>query len=134
MACPPTVLIQKCRFCNFQAVFGHFAQNVPQQSTPFDFIDDVSVKALLGKNNHSIIEVVLQNHLSLPSYTEMWDYSKADFKKMKALFNEKFNTCIKNFTDVGSQYTIFHSTLNQAKKDFIPKKVLKLIYTITMSN
>ena len=56
----------------------------------------------------------------------MWDYSKADFKKMKALFNEEFNTCIKNFTDVGSQYAIFHSTLNQVKKDFIPKKVLKL--------
>ena len=25
----PTVLIQKCRFCNFQAVFGHFAQMSP---------------------------------------------------------------------------------------------------------
>ena len=26
---PPTVLTQKCLFCNFHAVFGHFAQIVP---------------------------------------------------------------------------------------------------------
>ena len=89
-----------------------------------NFIDSVSVKAPLGKSNHIMIEVTLQNHPSLPSYTEMWDFTKADFEKMKALFNEEFNISIKNCTDVASQSAIFHSTLNQAKKDFIPKKVL----------
>ena len=34
------------------------------------FINNVSGKAPLGKSDHSIIEVVLQNH-PLPSYTEM---------------------------------------------------------------
>ena len=33
--CPPTVLTQKCRFCHFHAAFGHFAQTVPHQLTPF---------------------------------------------------------------------------------------------------
>ena len=32
---PPTVLTQKCRFCYFHAVFGHFAQIPPHQLTPF---------------------------------------------------------------------------------------------------
>ena len=90
-----------------------------------DFIDNVSVKAPLGKSDHSFIDIVLQNHPSLPSYTEMWVCSKADFEKIKELFNEEFNTSIKNCTDVESQYATFHSALNQAKKDFIPKKVLK---------
>ena len=31
---PPTVLTPKCRFCNFRAVFGHFAQIVPPISRP----------------------------------------------------------------------------------------------------
>ena len=26
LACPPTVLTQKCQFCHFHAVFGHFVQ------------------------------------------------------------------------------------------------------------
>ena len=30
---PPTLLTQKCRFCNFQAVFGHFAQIAPLPSS-----------------------------------------------------------------------------------------------------
>ena len=30
----PIVLTQKCRFCNFHAVFGHFAQIVPPTSRP----------------------------------------------------------------------------------------------------
>ena len=34
LACPPTVLTQKCRFCNFHAVFGHFAQIVPPPVDP----------------------------------------------------------------------------------------------------
>ena len=29
---PPTVLTQKCRFCHFHAVFGHFVQIVPPTS------------------------------------------------------------------------------------------------------
>ena len=29
----PTVLPQKCSFCNFHAVFDHFAQNVPSGGT-----------------------------------------------------------------------------------------------------
>ena len=90
-----------------------------------DFIDNVSLKVPLVKSDHSIIEGVLQNHPSQPSYTEMWDYRNADFEKMKALFNEEFNTSIKNCTDLESQYAIFHSTCNQAKKYFITKKVLK---------
>ena len=32
--CPPTVLTQKCRFCNFHAVFGHFAQIAPPLVDP----------------------------------------------------------------------------------------------------
>ena len=32
---PPTVLTQKCQFCNFQAVFGHLPKLSPHQSTPF---------------------------------------------------------------------------------------------------
>ena len=44
---------------------------------------------------------------------------------MKALFNEEFNTSIKNCTDLESQYAIFHSTCNQAKKYFITKKVFE---------
>ena len=55
-----------------------------------DFIDNVSVKAPLSKSDHSLIEVVLQNY-PLPSCTEMWNYSKADFENMKALFNAEFN-------------------------------------------
>ena len=31
----PLFWTQKCRFYNFHAVFGHFAQIVPYQSTPF---------------------------------------------------------------------------------------------------
>ena len=32
--CPPTVLTQKCQFCNFHVVFGHFVQIVPPNSQP----------------------------------------------------------------------------------------------------
>ena len=32
--CPPTVLTQKCRFCYFHAVFGHFVQIVPPLVDP----------------------------------------------------------------------------------------------------
>ena len=32
--CPPTVLTQKCRFCHFHAVFGHFVQIVSPTSRP----------------------------------------------------------------------------------------------------
>ena len=87
-----------------------------------DFIDNVLVKDPLGKSDRSITEGVLQNHPFLSSYTEMWDYSKADFVKMKALFNDEFNTSIKSYTDVESQYAIFDNTLNLAKKDFFKKK------------
>ena len=31
---PPTVLTQKCRFCHFHAVFGHFVQIVPPLVDP----------------------------------------------------------------------------------------------------
>ena len=31
---PPTVLTQKCRFCHFHAVLGHFAQTVPPPVDP----------------------------------------------------------------------------------------------------
>ena len=31
---PTTVLTQKCQFCNFHAVFGHFAQTVPPTVDP----------------------------------------------------------------------------------------------------
>ena len=32
--CPPTILTQKCRFCHFHAVFGHFVQIVPPLVDP----------------------------------------------------------------------------------------------------
>ena len=32
--CPPTVLTQKCQFCNFHAVFGHFVQTAPPPVNP----------------------------------------------------------------------------------------------------
>ena len=34
MSPPPTVLTPKCQFCNFHAVFGHFAQIVPPPIDP----------------------------------------------------------------------------------------------------
>ena len=87
-----------------------------------NFIDNVSVKDPLGKCDRSITEGVLQNHPFLSSYTEMWDYSKADFEKMKTLFNEEFNTSIKSYTDLESQYATLDNTLNLAKKIFLKKR------------
>ena len=54
-----------------------------------DFVDNVSVKAPLGKRDHGIIEVVLPNHPSLPSYTEIWDYK--DFINYNFLYT-RFHT------------------------------------------
>lgn len=83
-----------------------------------DFIDSIS------ESDCSVIEVDLQNHPFLSSYAAMLDHSKANFEKMKAFFKEEF-TSIDNCMDVESQNAIFDSTPTQAKKHFIPKKVLK---------
>ena len=48
---PPTVLPQKCWFCNFHAVFGHIAQIVTPQVDPiWETLNSVSVFEYLMAN------------------------------------------------------------------------------------
>lgn len=93
---------------------------------------DVSVDTALGKSNYNTIEVNMQNYPPFFSYTEIWDYNKVDFEKMKSMFNEQFNTSIKMAQMLKVNMLYFIILLLNLKGTLFLKMFPNQIYTITM--
>ena len=76
----------------------------------------------LGKSDHCSIEVLVWYSSNNSTDKFYLGYINADFDSMRKVFSDKFNTALKNFTDVNDQLRYFVKTLNIAKELFIPRK------------
>ena len=86
-----------------------------------DFIDNVPVKAVIVSLKLFCKIFLLCLHILICG-----TIAKQILKRWKhCLTRSLFNTSIKKYADTEINYVLFHSTLNQAKKYFIRKKVLK---------
>ena len=79
-----------------------------------DIIDKVKLESPLGKSDHSVVEIIMENVLLTKNKKFILNYKKENYEKMKSLFNQDFVTKIENCEDVSDQYGMLLELLHEA--------------------
>ena len=80
---------------------------------------------LLGKREHSTVEVLVNYLLNNSTDKFYLHYNNVDFDNMKKIFNDELNVTLKNFADLNYQLSFFVKTLN-IESFILRKKILTL--------
>ena len=85
-------------------------------------VSDILIQNPIGKSDHSAISFTFQGHSKSNSTNLKRDYSKADYKRMKAMLNINWEELLKNKC-VEEQWTLLSSKINEAVEKYVPIKV-----------
>ena len=86
-----------------------------------DIIEKVNLGAPLGKSDHSVVEIIMQNVLLMENKKFILNYNKRNYEQMKLMFNQDFVKKIEDCEDVSDQYDMLLDLLNEAVNKYIPR-------------
>ena len=90
-----------------------------------DNIDNVSLHAPLGKSDHSLIKFIYRCQLEKLEDKIVWNYAKADFKKMKMKLDIDWDAFFDDSNDdVDLAWEMFKNKYNEAESECVPKKII----------
>ena len=89
-----------------------------------DIIDKVKLESPLGKSDHTVVEIIMENVLLTKNKKFILNYKKENYEKMKSLFNQDFVTRIENCEDVSDQYNMLLELLHEAINKYISRMSL----------
>ena len=112
-----------------QFISGHTRGRGSSQPTLIDLVlinnpditDKVKLNAPLGKSDHSLVEIIMENVLLTENKKFILNCDKGGYDKMKSLFNQNFVIKNKNYEDVSDQYDMLLDLLHEAINKYIPK-------------
>ena len=85
-----------------------------------DIIDEVKLDTPLGKSNHSVVEIIMENVL-LTENKFILNYNKGNYEQIKSLFNQDFVIKIQNCENGSDQYDMLLDLLHEAINKYIPR-------------
>ena len=86
-----------------------------------DIINKVKLDAPLGKSDHSVVEIIMENVLLTENKKFILNYNKGNYEEMKSLFNQNFVIKSENCENVNDQYDMLLDLLHEAINKYIPR-------------
>ena len=86
-----------------------------------DITDKVKLNAPLGKSDHSLVEIIMENVLLTENKKFILNYNKGNYEEMKSLFIQNFVIKSENCENVNDQYDMLLDLLHEAVNKYIPR-------------